>query len=204
MTVNPWFEEAANPEVADAATPADRADELTPTPQATGPTEPQPGQVTSPHTSLADLELGAFIPRTKDLWVVGVHGGAGETTVGHLLDATPTGRSWPEGSPSADVLLVARTHGSGLQRLQAVATAWAAGALPTANLLGAVLVPDAPGRLPTPLAQVARLTAGGLPHHWHLDWHDELRFGPALTMPSFSSRRLKRVRREITALHHHN
>lgn len=197
MSVNPWLEE---PDADEGGHDEEPLAVL----RATGPTEPQPGQVPAPPTNLADLELGSFVPATEDLWVLGVHGGAGETTVSELVGGTPTGRRWPEGSPSAQLLLAARTHATGLLRLQAVATAWAAGALPPASLLGVVLVPDAPGRLPAPLAQLARLTVGGLPHHWYLDWHDELRFGPASTTRSIGSRRLKRVRREISALHHHH
>ena len=53
--------------------------------------------------------------------------------------------------------------------------AWAAGQTPPVQLLGLLLVADAPGRLPKPLAHLASTLAGGVPRSWQLGWIPELR-----------------------------
>ena len=44
-------------------------------------------------------------------------------------------------------------------------------------LLGLVLIADAPGRLPRPLAQLAGLVCGGVPAVWSLPWIEAWRLG---------------------------
>jgi hypothetical protein len=75
------------------------------------------------------------------------------------------------------VLLVARTHASGLCAAQAAARQWAAGALPNVRLLGLVAIADAPGKLPKPLKDLLRLISGGVPRLWELPWSEALRLG---------------------------
>lgn len=109
-------------------------------------------------------------------WVVGAHGGAGETTLATLLRLPGAGRSWPvaAGNP-LPVLLVARTHASGLLRAQAALRHWAAGA--PVNLVGLVLIADAPGRLPRPLRDLRQHVAAGAPRFWSLPWVESWRQG---------------------------
>jgi hypothetical protein len=75
------------------------------------------------------------------------------------------------------VLLVARSHASGLSAAQAAARQWAAGVLPNVRLLGLVVVADAPGKLPKPLKDLLRLISGGVPRTWELPWVEALRLG---------------------------
>jgi hypothetical protein len=135
-----------------------------------GPAAPQPG-ITAPPQPLPVFD----VPDDGRLWIVGVHGGAGETTLANALSGTGTERRWPVCPTPARVLLVARTHLAGLRAAQRAATQWAAGQTPAAELVGLVFVPDGPGRLPKELRDFARVVAGGLPHTWHLPWEEHLR-----------------------------
>jgi hypothetical protein len=116
------------------------------------------------------------------LWWVGVHGGAGESTLAALVDGSHAAdHRWPvPEDPSQDtarVLLVARSSAHGLHRAQLACTQWASGSVPGVELLGLVLVADAPGRLPRPLRDLAALVAGGAPRVWHLPWIESWRLG---------------------------
>ena len=137
---------------------------------AAGPTAPQPG-ITPPVRGLDVLD----VPVDDRVWVAGVHGGAGETTLAVALAGTGTDRRWPRAATPARVLLVARTHLSGLRAAQRAGQQWAAGDTPEIDLLGLVLVPDAPGRLPKQLRDFALVVAGGFPRSWPLRWEEGLR-----------------------------
>ena len=170
---------------------------------AAGPAAPQPG-IAPPTHGLGVLD----VPVDDRVWVIGVHGGAGETTVAVALSGSGTDRRWPraEGAP-ARVLLVARTHLSGLRAAQRTGQQWAAGATPEVDLLGLVLVPDAPGRLPKQLRDFALVVAGGFPRSWPLRWEEGLRMAePKLpgSLPVVDARdaphSLRRLAADITAL----
>jgi hypothetical protein len=92
-------------------------------------------------------------------WVA-THGGAGTTTLAGVFGGHDTGRNWPRpdaGEP-ASVLLVGRTHATGLEALVHTIEVFRRGeAPPGLDLDAVVLVADAPGRLPRPLAQRAKL-----------------------------------------------
>lgn len=117
------------------------------------------------------------------LWLVGVHGGAGESTLA-ALDTTWTAgdHGWPRppGHDPARVVLVARSNMYGLKRAQLAATQWASGLVPHIELLGLVVVADAPGRLPRPLRDFLQVIKGGVPRTWQVPWVDAWRFGEDL------------------------
>jgi hypothetical protein len=151
-----------------------------------GAMRPQPSAVAPlPSGGLPVKEFPVSAPQSARTawWWTGCHGGAGVTS---LLAVTGSGRDaqrhWPvlpSGAGPARVVLVARTHDSGLRAAQAAARQWASGSLPPQiELLGLVLIADAPGRLPRPLRDLARLVAGGVPRTWEVEWHEQLRFGP--------------------------
>lgn len=110
--------------------------------------------------------------RDEPVWWLGVHGGAGETT---LAAASGVGRAashmWPR-TPSgrAQVLLVARTNLHGLNALRRAAQQWAAGDSAGAVVIGAVLVADQPKPLPRPLRDLQRVVSGGVPRTWVVPW----------------------------------
>ena len=164
---------------------------------APGPQGPQPGIPAAPGP-----RMGTCPAPVGYLYVAGVHGGAGETTVATWAAARATAGRWPVGAtwsttgqPSpdgsvVDVVLVARTHAAGLTAARTALTHWATGALPPARLHGLVLIPDAPGRLRKPLLELAHVVAGGAPRAWLLPWLDHLRLltaptppGPELALP---------------------
>ncbi|WP_347256712.1 DUF6668 family protein [Actinomadura sp. RB99] len=114
------------------------------------------------------------------LWLSSCHGGAGVSTLEALLtDCGSAGRYWPVPVPHgrSRVLLVARGHASGLMAAQTAMRQWAAGGLPSVQLLGLAVVADAPGKRPKPLSDLLRLIAGGVPQLWELPWVEGFRLG---------------------------
>ncbi|MEV1077231.1 DUF6668 family protein [Streptomyces sp. NPDC050211] len=85
---------------------------------------------------------------------VGTHGGAGVTTLATVYGGQDCGRDWPGPDDPQSVLLVARTHATGLASVLHAVEAFRRGEAPAGLDLDAiVLVADAPGRLPRPLTQ---------------------------------------------------
>jgi hypothetical protein len=83
---------------------------------------------------------------------VGTHGGAGVTTLAAVYGGHDCGRDWPGPEDPSSVLLVARTHASGLAAVLRALEVFRLGeAPPGLDLDAVVLVADAPGRLPKPL-----------------------------------------------------
>ena len=122
------------------------------------------------------------VPRgAASIWWLGVHGGAGETTLAQLLEGSwETGHAWPRSDEQPaelpHVILVARTNARGLRAAQLAAIEWASGTV-AVQLHGLVLIADAPGRLPKPLRDFAHVVAGGVPRVWRLPWVEAWRLG---------------------------
>lgn len=145
---------------------------------------PQPSAVAAPRSGgmqVRQFPAGVLPAQGATWWWAGCHGGAGAST---LAEATGCGRdsqgTWPvlASGAASSVVLVARTHDSGLRAAQAAARQWASGSLPPQiDLLGLVLVADAPGKLPRPLRDLARLVGGAVPRTFEIGWHEELRLG---------------------------
>lgn len=148
------------------------------------PTTPQPGV---PAPDIADRLPRLAVNRLAAVWWLGAHGGAGESTLSHLLsDSRAAGHAWPiahDGS-QANVVLVARSNADGLQAAQRAAMEWASGSLPTINLLGLVIVADAPGKLPKPLRDLAQVVSGGVPNVWQVPWVEAWRLGEPVCFDS--------------------
>lgn len=176
MTQNPWTREQSPGPQQPSPGPGPQPD-ITPR----GPSAPQHG-VTAP---AEDQRLPKFaIPAADTLWWVGVHGGSGETTMSVLLPGTrAANHRWPIPPPPVPtpVILVARTHGSGLRAAQRAAIEWASGVVQGVAVLGLVLITDAPGRLPRVLDDFADIVGGGVPRVWDIPWIEEWRRGEAPT-----------------------
>ncbi|MBC9726167.1 DUF6668 family protein [Streptomyces sp. TRM68367] len=85
-------------------------------------------------------------------WVA-THGGAGVSTLATLYGGHDSGRVWPGPGDPQSVLLVARTHAAGLESVVRAVESFRHGDVPAGlDLDAVVLVADAPGRLPRPLA----------------------------------------------------
>lgn len=207
---------SATPSTSQAAPPAQpRESAVEPTAaqvvQRRGPSAPQGG--------VDELDAVDRLPRrtppatalTALAWWLGAHGGAGESTLAEWLPGSrPADHRWPTGPAGPDsaagaaggpspVVLVCRSHARGLQAAQRALTDWASGAVPGVELLGLVVVADAPGRLPKPLRDLARLVGGGAPRVWHLPWLEAARYAPVdgTTGPPAAARKLLR---EVTHL----
>ncbi|MGV9383540.1 DUF6668 family protein [Nonomuraea sp. NPDC003707] len=154
------------------SSPLDRGTMLRPPLEVT----PHSGAVPAPRRGLPErpLQPGASAP----WWWVGCHGGAGVST---LAVAVPGGREhgryWPKPRPGerAAVVVVARSHASGLLAAQDAIQQWASGSLAGVDLLGLAVVADAPGRLPRPIADFITLLSGGVPQLWMLPFVQALR-----------------------------
>lgn len=150
--------------------------------------------------------LGGLPGELKDAswWWLGVHGGSGVSTLMRFLPGgADAHRWWPDpvfGGPHT-VVLVCRTHLSGLDRARDAAMQWAASDVPTGlSLAGAVAVADAPGRLDRPQAEATRLLEAIVPRLWTVPWLDELRcLAPDENLPFPST--LLDLRTALEALH---
>ncbi|MEV7062130.1 DUF6668 family protein [Streptomyces collinus] len=110
-------------------------------------TTPEPGPPEPAHAHAAARRFS---------WV-GLHGGAGVSTLVAVYGGHDSGRSWPGPGDPPSVLLVARTHAAGLDTAAGAVEIFRRGqAPPGLDLDAIVLVADAPGRLPRPLAQRVR------------------------------------------------
>ncbi|GGT34763.1 DUF6668 family protein [Streptomyces chromofuscus] len=89
---------------------------------------------------------------------VGTHGGSGVSTLATVYGGQDCGRDWPGPADPRSVLLVARTHATGLACAVHALETFRRREVPAGlDLDAVVLVADAPGRLPRPLAQRIRL-----------------------------------------------
>ncbi len=145
-------------------------------PRPTGPTSPQ-AYVTGPTVPLPVRQF----PYSARLWVVGAHGGAGESSLAELGDYwVATQGCWPEPTVSGPTpcVVVARTHARGLLAAREALRQWASGGVgQAADVVGLVLMPDAPGKIPTPLTDLATVVSGGSPRIWQAPWVESWRFG---------------------------
>ena len=183
--LNPWLSRPSTPAPTEAAP-------VVAAPTTSGPTAPQRGV---PAPDQVDQLPIRDQRGTAALWLVGTHGGAGETTLAALVpEWQATGHSWPraEATAPARVLLVARSNASGLRAAQAAMRQWAAGLVPAVDVLGLVVLADAPGRLPRPLRDLLQVVGGGVPRTWSVPWVDSWRVGepPALTNAPREAQRL--------------
>lgn len=141
---------------------------------------------------------------TAPLWVVGAHGGSGESTLAALDDGWQASEhAWPELANRAPAwcVVVARTHVPGLLAARTALTQWAAsGAGMSVRLHGLVLVADAPGKLPQPIRDLAQVVGGGAPRVFDVPWVEAWRLGDPTTqgIPGPASK-LVRTLRSLTA-----
>ncbi|MEU1514665.1 DUF6668 family protein [Streptomyces sp. NPDC005811] len=105
------------------------------------------------------------------------HGGAGTSTLAAVYGGHDCGRDWPTPGDPPSVLLVARTHATGLESALRALEVFRREAAPQGfDLDAVVLVADAPGRLPRPLAQRIRVIESAVDVH-RVPWVTEWRLG---------------------------
>ncbi|WP_381798901.1 DUF6668 family protein [Streptomyces niveus] len=141
-----------------------------------GPRAPQGAGVPPPERGLPVAH--PLLSRGQSWWWLGVHGGAGVST---LEEAVPggrdAGRAWPVTTGSQAVVLVARSTARGLGAAQNAAQQWASGMVTGIDLLGLVVVADAPGRRPKVLRDRVLLVSGAVPRLWEIPWVEPWRLG---------------------------
>ena len=169
--LNPWLSRPTTPPPTDAAP-------VVAAPTLGGPTAPQRG-VTAPD-QVDQLPIRDQ-SGTAALGWVGAHGGAGETTLAGLVPSwQATRHSWPRATADApaQTVLVARSSAAGL--------------VPSVDVLGLVVLADAPGRLPRSLRDLLQVVSGGVPRTWSVPWVESWRVGepPALTNAPREAQRL--------------
>ncbi|MFH9871566.1 hypothetical protein ACH4NT_36515 [Streptomyces lydicus] len=151
-------------------------------PQAPRPLQPAQRQlsVATPHMQLGTLPMAPA--QGVIWWALGVHGGAGVSTllrtVGGGGDAL---RRWPDihGAISGvHVVLVARADAHGLACAQAALQEWHTGLAPAStHIAGLVLMADAPTKPPRSVRDRVRVLTGAVEHSWEVPWVEEWREG---------------------------
>ncbi|MET4926984.1 hypothetical protein P3L51_32305 [Streptomyces sp. PSRA5] len=141
-----------------------------------GPRAPQGSGVPRPERALP--VASPPLSDGQSWWWLGVHGGAG---VSSLERAVPggrdAGRAWPVTQDSQSVVLVARSTSHGLAAAQNAAQQWASRMVTGIDLLGLVVVADAPGRRPRVLRDRVSLVSGAVPRLWEIPWVELWRLG---------------------------
>ncbi|MFC8523927.1 DUF6668 family protein [Pseudarthrobacter sp. NPDC057230] len=149
----------------------------------------------------ADRLASRSVVGAARLWVVGTHGGAGESRIADLIDsARSTDHCWPvlPNGAKSQVLLVCRADMRGLTTARNALTQWASGAAPQVDLLGLAVLADAPGKTPKALRDFAALVGGGAPRFWTLPWVDAWRHADTTEPPAV--REYQRFITDVAAL----
>lgn len=151
-----------------------------------GPTARRPAQA----SVVADFQMtpakSGYQPAYGHGFVwVGAHGGAGASTLARALGGVDLGRRWPDvhkGDPGR-MLLVARTHASGIQAASEVLDRLRRQEHPAGTeLLAVVLVADAPGNLPAALSRRIRVLRSAVRTH-RIPWIPAWRTGQQTPKP---------------------
>jgi hypothetical protein len=155
------------------AVPTARPAPTAPSDGATGTDPVPPTGPAYPHVGVRpgdDPQARSFPP--APLVVVGAHGGAGESSLAALVPGwCAAGHAWP--APCGvrqPVVLVARTSLVGLTAARAALTQWSSGQVPHVEIVGLVLIADAPGRLPRSLRDLVGAVSQGGPPVWRVPW----------------------------------
>ncbi|OZC62871.1 hypothetical protein CH267_00225 [Rhodococcus sp. 06-621-2] len=111
------------------------------------------------------------------LWLLGAHGGAGVSTLAHVLaPAGDCGDRWPggHGKQSPYVAVVARETVSGLVRAGELLRQHTAGHGGPAKVIGLITVADRPGRkLPKQIHQTRDVVTALVDREWRIGWVEQ-------------------------------
>ena len=125
--------------------------------------------------------------RPPVMWLLGAHGGAGVSTLARVW--APAGDAlggWPAADRYRSVIVVARTHRTGLAAAHDLLLQAAAGLVGGCTVIGLALVPDTPGKLPKTLRRSADVVASAAPAVWSLPWVPDLRVHTADDLAAWS------------------
>ncbi|GAA5054185.1 hypothetical protein [Nocardia callitridis] len=116
------------------------------------------------------------IGRAPLVWMLGVHGGAGASTLAHVLaPAADSGRRWPGvfDRESPFVVLVARETIAGLTRAHDLLRQHLSGFAGPADVLGLVTVAARPGRMPAEIRRYREVVGSLAGPVWQVPWYEE-------------------------------
>lgn len=116
------------------------------------------------------------IGRAPLVWLLGVHGGAGASTLAHVLaPVADSSRRWPGvfERESPFVVLVARETIPGLTRAHDLLRQHLSGYAGRADVLGLVTVAARPGRLPAEIRRYRDVVGSLAGQLWQVPWVEE-------------------------------
>ncbi|WP_030322005.1 DUF6668 family protein [Streptomyces sp. NRRL B-3229] len=141
---------------------------------------------------------GPVTPAGRRFSWVGTHGGAGVSTLATVYGGHDSGRAWPGPGAPTSVLLVARTHAAGLLAAHRALEGFRHGEHPPGlDLDAVVLVADAPGRLPRPLAGRIKEMESAV-DVYRVPWVSDWRLGDLSGKPPRGTESLIRLVRSAT------
>lgn len=137
------------------------------------------------------------VPGEHLVQVVGLHGGAGTSTMAALIG--PAAIDCGAGldnvvDVTVPVLFVTRSHARGLDLALRIGQQFAARNLDPLPVLGLCVIHDAPS-LSKGLARALRSVERSLPNCWTLPWNEDVRHDPALPPAADRGRMARDVRR---------
>ncbi|MET8870560.1 hypothetical protein [Nocardia sp. NPDC004604] len=109
-------------------------------------------------------------------WLLGVHGGAGASTLAHVLaPAADSGRRWPGvfDRESPFVVLVARETITGLTRAHDLLRQYHSDFAGSCEVLGLITVAARPGRLPAEIRRYRDVVGSLAGQVWQIPWYEE-------------------------------
>ncbi|WP_067872110.1 hypothetical protein [Nocardia vermiculata] len=114
--------------------------------------------------------------RAPLVWLLGVHGGAGASTLAHVLaPAADSHRRWPGAyeRESPFVVLVARETIAGLTRAHDLLRQHHAGLAGPSEVLGLITVAARPGRIPAEIRRYRDVVGALAGNVWQMPWIEE-------------------------------
>ncbi|WP_433656072.1 DUF6668 family protein [Nocardia sp. CA-128927] len=142
-------------------------------------TESAPAGVVAPPESRRAPIWDRPVPgvgRAPLVWLLGVHGGAGASSLAHVLaPAADSGRRWPGvyDRESPFVVLVARETIAGLTRAHDLLRQHHSGFAGSCEVLGLITVAARPGRLPAEIRRYRDVVGSLAGQLWQVPWYEE-------------------------------
>lgn len=124
---------------------------------------------------VAHQQLADPAERAPIAWAVGAHGGAGASTLASVIaPIADSGGQWPAYDQHRYCVVVCRSTWTGLDAAHSAVLQSQAGDTGGCEVLGVVIIADAPGRTPKPLVQREKVLED-LTHVWRVPYLPDFR-----------------------------